>query len=219
MVGYTNAREVTGPDLTESLNGFGQTLMDGFNGIQFQISELRSECVRMSENPSVGSLVFCAGMEWLVVHRELGEDGGGLLYLAAKDIRGTCAEDIETPIVSFEGNLNANFSGLSAVLQDVSEMPVVTSNDAHYVFIPTLQQVSQQFSLFRNGQYANCAAAWADTGERVPWRLASGVTANGNPSSYVVEASGFYSANIADRAYRNSAESVGFRPFVCMKMR
>lgn len=215
MFGFTNALGVTGPDVETEINGYNHTLWESLHGTFLQ----KSVAAIGANNPAVGSVIYFAGKEWIAVHFD--ENGGdnGLLYLATKAIWSSVNNDIDTPVLSFEATMTTNFRNVGSILQDISEMSVATSRDAHYVFVPTLELVSQEFSLFRNGQYANCMAAWADTGELTPWRLASGATANGNPVSFVVEADGFYSGNLSDRAYRNASQSVGFRPFVCMKLR
>ena len=215
MIGFTNAQGVTWPDLEMELNGYNHTLWQSLHETFLQ----KTVAAAGANNPSVGSVIYFAGKEWIVVHLGTGGVDNGLLYLTTKAIWSGINDDIDTPVLSFEDTMKANFRNVGSILQDISEMPVVTSRDAHYVFIPTLEQVSEQFALFRNGQYANCMAGWADTGELTPWRLGSGATADGNQVSFVVEADGFYSGNLSDLAYRNSTQSVGFRPFVCMKMR
>ena len=215
MFGITNAQGATGPDLRTELNSYNHNLWESL----FETFPQKNVPASWANNHTVGSLIYFAGKEWIVAHLDANGGDNGLLYLATKEILASVDEDIDTPILSFEATMTENFRNVGSILQDISEMSAVTSNMAHYVFIPTLRQVSQEFALFRNGQYANCMAAWADTGEFAPWRLGSGTVADGNPASFVVEADGFYSGNLADRAYRNAAQPVGFRPFVCMKMR
>ena len=216
MFGLTNAQGVTWPDFQTELNGYNHTLWENLR------EELlpRTVAAISANNPAVGSLVYFAGKEWIVVHLEEHSGDNGLLYLTTKGIWGSSdGGGFYDSVGSFEATMIANFRHVGSILQDISAMPMITSNDARYVFIPTLEQVSQEFALFRNGQYANCAAGWVDTGELVPWRLASGAVVDGNQVDFVVEADGFYSGNLSDRAYRNATQSVGFRPFVCMKMR
>ena len=215
MFGFTNAQGVTWPDMQTEINGYNHTLWENLR------EEFLPKTVAAigANNPSVGSLVYFAGKEWIVAHLEANGGNNGLLYLTTKAIWSNINDNIDTPILNFEATIMSNFRNVGSILQDISGMPVITSNDAHYVFIPTLEQVSEEFALFRDGQYANCMAGWADTGELTPWRLASGAVTNGNRVSFVVEADGFYSGNLSDRAYRNASQSVGFRPFVCMKMR
>ena len=223
MVGVTNAMGVSGPFLSETLNGYNHTLWE----------ELRDYFVpkSMLNNPPVGSVTCYAGFDWLVVHWDTEKN---VMYLALKNIYHLASySDSDNVNVGFKNSIMETevqeFEQLlkQRVYQSDSDSnslfnPLHLLEDVEYdgltckVFIPTREQMMTEFDLFRTrftdgydyGNFGNAIALYQ--GEPKAWWLAGNGVGALKPC---VRKDGYYFQSEA------TSNLCGFRPFICMKMR
>ena len=220
MVGVTNATGMTWPILDMELNARNHTLWEQLRDYFASKS--------MLNNPPVGTVTCYAGFDWLVVHWDTET---GVMYLALKDIYHLAS-------YSDSDNVNVGFKNsiMGTEVQEFEQLlrnrmrppfasmadPLDSLEDVEYdgltckVFIPTREQMIKDFDLFKvrfpeGEDVGNLGAAIAlYEGEPTAWWLANtGV----NPTKPYVGENGYCLES------ESTTSLLGFRPFICMKMR
>lgn len=243
MFGVTNAQGVTGPELTERLNGYGQTLFDTLDEIREQLTDLRTKYERIRDNPRLGEIVNYAGFDWIVCHVD---DTENLLYLAMKDIyeitkfsetgsTAFSASRLEERLIYFNDVLTIFSSGL-VWDSGVSELEPVSFNGAvRYAFVPSYRQITETFDLFKGKRFGRLPAKKTGNPLTTTYiKTAYGTVSDDNvrvehenyawwtctPGNHnnilTIDETGHYTA---ETTVSDPASQQGFRPFVCMKMR
>lgn len=203
MMGFTNARGVTEPDMQTEISGYNHTLWE----------RLEERFTPSMKNPPVGSLTYYMGFEWLVVHWDV---ENGAMYLALKDIYsltsfgrpmdgGSSYEMIFiSALDSFQRALEGDFSTLSGIIEgeEDNQTPPPEMPEA---FIPTMSQM-EEFTLFRNEPLSRVAFY---QGSRKEW--------------WIYQTEPLYKATYVDvfGAYQRATMTANFglRPFICVNMR
>ena len=207
MMGFTNGRGVTEPDLTQAMLAEKQTLL----------AQLR----KVYENPPVGSITFFAGFDWLVAHWDMERN---VMYLALKDIYSKVPfafAATESDAAFYASRLESELSHFGQMLSDriadAGLFRALTGNEMtgnKRVFVPTIEQIRDTFSLFADeGGRSNGNAIALYEGEPWYWWTSSVYQLSGQEYIRAISPRGDYIGGLAANLI------AGFRPFICMKMR
>lgn len=189
-------------------------------GLNSSINSLERRVQTLMSNPPVGSLTLFAGFEWLVVHWDI---VNGIMYLALKECYDRVLFHDTANCSSYaESNLKSALSAFeeNELLYSVDDAPpeMVRASDGSYAFIPTAEQIKNEFSLFRsaaNGKRSFAVAASGGKNRYSWWTSTISVQIQGGLFyPYFVSGSG----ELLDTA-EGTAAYCGLRPFIRVRMR